>query len=36
MLPELPELPEDPELPDEPMLPEPLAEFDAPPLAPDV
>jgi len=29
----LPELPEEPE---EPMLPDPLAEFDAPPLAPDV
>jgi hypothetical protein len=29
-------LPELPEEPDEPMPPEPLAEFDAPPLAPDV
>lgn len=36
MLPELPEEPEVPELPDDPMPPEPLAEFDAPPLAPDV
>jgi hypothetical protein len=31
----LPELPEVPELPDEPI-PPPLAEFDAPPLVPDV
>jgi len=30
----LPELPDVPELPDEPM-PLPLAEFDAPPLAPE-
>jgi hypothetical protein len=35
-LPDEPMLPELPEEPDEPMPPEPLAEFDAPPLAPDV
>jgi hypothetical protein len=29
-------LPELPEVPEEPMLPDPLAEFDVPPLAPDV
>lgn len=36
MPPELPEDPEEPELPDEPIPPPPLAEFDAPPLVPDV